>query len=43
MRLPHWACDMSEKIKVYQMNLEGEIDAIKMAEINRVIGRINKR
>ena len=42
MRLPHWACDMDEKLKVYQMNLEGEIDAAKMAEINRVIGQLIK-
>ncbi len=33
---------MSEKLKVYQMNLEGEIDAAKMAEINRVIGQLIK-
>ncbi len=33
---------MDEKIKVYQMNLEGEIDAMKMAEINRVIGQLIK-
>jgi anti-anti-sigma factor len=33
---------MDEKIKVYQMNLEGEIDAAKMAEINRVIGQLIK-
>jgi len=33
---------MSEKLKVYQMNLEGEIDAAKMAEINRVIGQLVK-
>jgi anti-anti-sigma factor len=42
MRLPHWACNMDEKLKVYQMNLEGEIDAAKMAEINRVIGQLIK-
>jgi anti-anti-sigma factor len=33
---------MGEKLKVYQMNLEGEIDAAKMAEINRVIGQLIK-
>lgn len=33
---------MDEKSKVYQMNLEGEIDAAKMAEINRVIGQLIK-
>lgn len=33
---------MSEKIKVYQMNLEGEIDAARMAEIERVVGRLIK-
>jgi anti-anti-sigma factor len=33
---------MEPKIKVYQMNLEGEIDAAKMAEINRVIGQLVK-
>ncbi len=33
---------MDEKLKVYQMNLEGEIDASKMAEINRVIGQLIK-
>jgi anti-sigma B factor antagonist len=33
---------MDEKLKVYQMNLEGEIDAAKMAEINRVIGQLIK-
>ena len=42
MRSPHWACDMDEKLKVYQMNLEGEIDAAKMEEINRVIGQLIK-
>ena len=42
MRLRHWACDMDEKLKVYQMNLEGEIDAAKMAEINRIIGQLIK-
>ncbi len=33
---------MDEKIKVYQMNLEGEVDAEKTAEINRVIGQLIK-
>jgi hypothetical protein len=31
---------MDEKVKVYQMNLEGEVDAAKMAEINRIIGQL---
>ena len=31
---------METKLKAYQMNLEGEIDAAKMAEINRVIGQL---
>jgi anti-anti-sigma factor len=31
---------METKIKVYQMNLEGEIGAEKMAEITRVIGQL---
>ena len=33
---------METKLKVYQMNLEGEIDSAKMAEINRVIGQLIK-
>jgi len=33
---------MEPKLKVYQMNLEGEIDLAKMAEINRVIGQLIK-
>lgn len=33
---------MEEKIKVYQMNLEGEIDTVKMAEIDRIIGQLIK-
>ncbi|HUJ19658.1 MAG TPA: STAS domain-containing protein [Nitrospirota bacterium] len=33
---------MDTKLKVYQMNLEGEIDAAKMAEIGRVIGQLIK-
>jgi len=33
---------MEQKLKVYQMNLEGEIDSAKMAEINRVIGQLIK-
>jgi anti-anti-sigma factor len=31
---------MGGKLKVYQMNLEGEIDPAKMAEIGRVIGQL---
>jgi len=33
---------MDEKVKVYQMNLEGEVDAAKLSEINRVIGQLIK-
>jgi len=33
---------MDAKLKVYQMNLDGEIDAVKMEEINRVIGQLIK-
>lgn len=33
---------MDTKIKVYQMNLEGEIDSAKMAEIGRIIGQLIK-
>ncbi len=33
---------METKLKVYQMNLEGEIDAEKMAEVERVIGQLVK-
>jgi len=33
---------MDTKLKVYQMNLEGEVDAGKMAELNRVIGQLIK-
>ena len=33
---------MDEKLKVYQMNLEGEVDQSKMAEINRIIGQLIK-
>lgn len=33
---------MDRKLKVYLMNLEGEVDAAKMAEINRVIGQLIK-
>ena len=33
---------MDANVKVYQMNLEGEIDAAKMAEIDRVIGQLIK-
>ena len=33
---------MEGKIKIYQMNLEGEVDAAKMAEINRIVGQLIK-
>jgi len=33
---------MDEKLKVYQMNLKGEMDAAMMAEIDRVIGQLVK-
>jgi len=33
---------MEPKLKVYQMNLEGEIDSAQMAEIDRVIGQLIK-
>jgi anti-anti-sigma factor len=33
---------MEGKIKIYQMNLEGEIDAAKMAEIGRIVGQLIK-
>lgn len=33
---------MENKLKVYQMNLEGEVDPAKMAEIGRVIGQLIK-
>jgi len=33
---------MEPKLKVYQLNLEGEIDMAKMSEINRVIGQLIK-
>jgi len=33
---------MEAKIKVYQMNLDGEVDAAKMAEIDRVVGQLIK-
>ncbi len=33
---------MNAKIKVYQMNLEGEVDSAKMAELNRIIGQLIK-
>jgi anti-anti-sigma factor len=33
---------MEPKLKIYQMNLEGEVDAAKMAEIHRVIGQLVK-
>jgi anti-anti-sigma factor len=31
---------MEPKLKVFQMNLEGEVDAAKMAEIRRIIGQL---
>lgn len=33
---------MESKIKVFQMNLEGEVDAAKMAEIRRIVGQLIK-
>ena len=33
---------MEKTIKVYQMNLEGEVDVDKMAEINRIVGQLIK-
>ncbi len=33
---------MEAKIKVYQMNLEGEVDSAKLAEISRVVGQLIK-
>jgi anti-anti-sigma factor len=33
---------MEGKIKIYQMNLEGEVDAAKMAEISRIVGQLIK-
>ena len=33
---------MDGTLKVYQMNLEGEIDAAKIAEISRVVGQLIK-
>jgi anti-anti-sigma factor len=33
---------MEPKIKVYQMNLEGEVTAEKMAEVSRVVGQLIK-
>ncbi|HAK59722.1 MAG TPA: hypothetical protein DCO77_04975 [Nitrospiraceae bacterium] len=33
---------MDQKIKVYQMNLEGEVDAAKVEEISRVVGQLIK-
>jgi len=33
---------METKLKVYQMNLDGEIDAAKMEEVDRVIGQLVK-
>ena len=31
---------MEGKIKVYQLNLEGEVDAAKTAEVSRVVGQL---
>ena len=33
---------MEPKLKVYQMNLDGEIESTKMAEISRVVGQLIK-
>ena len=33
---------MEAKIKVYQMNLDGEVDAVKIAEIDRIVGQLIK-
>ena len=33
---------MEGKLRVYQLNLEGEVDAAKMAEINRIVGQLVK-
>ena len=33
---------MDGTLKIYQMNLEGEIDAAKIAEISRVVGQLIK-
>jgi anti-anti-sigma factor len=33
---------MDEKIKAYQMNLAGEVDAAQLGEIDRVIGQLIK-
>ena len=33
---------MEGKLKIYQMNLEGEIDASKVAEIGRVVSQLIK-
>ena len=33
---------MDGKLKIYQMNLDGEIDAVKMEEVDRVIGQLVK-
>jgi anti-sigma B factor antagonist len=33
---------MEAKIKVYQMNLEGEVDSAKLAEISRIVGQLIK-
>ena len=31
---------MEEKLKVYQMNLQGEVDAATMAEVTHVVGQL---
>src|SRR5512143_1972063 len=41
-RSQNWVSKMDTKLKVYQMNLEGEIDSAKMAEIRHVIGQLIK-
>jgi anti-anti-sigma factor len=33
---------MEGRIKVYQMNLDGEVDATKTAEISRIVGQLIK-
>ena len=40
--MPHWVSNMEPKLKVYQMNLESEVDAAKMTEIGRIIGQLIK-
>src|SRR5512135_2500688 len=41
-RSQHWAYSIETKLKVYQMNLEFEIDAVNMADIDCVIGQLIK-